>query len=303
MSKTKLLSAITAVATASMLALPSRAAADAGHDEPHQHGSGAPHVHGTDASPDDLRSAWRAAIEARNAIAGALDRDLMQAVHGEAEQLAAVVAGLDAHAPPLEAAKRARVQGAAKQVARVADALHDAADRGDAARARKELVRIDALFTLIEAQYPAGALPEVARAAAEPRSGAAHDHAAHDHDDAGGAHAHAERAAGEVDDAPRGTVRVRVVGELRFEPAHLELRAGVPTRVELYNTGAAEHALVVRTPDGTQDWIHLHAPSGETAAATYRLDAPGTYPVQCTIPGHTEAGMVGDLTVLGAADR
>ena len=76
-----------------------------------------------------------------------------------------------------------------------------------------------------------------------------------------------------------------------------EIRAGVPTRIELANVGATEHSLVVRTPDGERDWVHLHAPPGATEAATYQLDQAGTYPVLCTIPGHTEGGMIGELVV------
>ena len=62
--------------------------------------------------------------------------------------------------------------------------------------------------------------------------------------------------------------------------------------------GHAEHTLVVKTPDGKQDWVHLHVPPRVTEAATYQLDEPGTYPVLCTIPGHTEGGMIGELVVL-----
>ena len=46
------------------------------------------------------------------------------------------------------------------------------------------------------------------------------------------------------------------------------------------------------------DGVHLHARPGVTIAATYQLDAPGTYPLLCAIPGHTEGGMIGELVVL-----
>lgn len=169
----------------------------------------------------------------------------------------------------------------------MADALHEAADRGDADRTRKELSRLDPLLALIRAQYPAGALD------GEKHHG---DHTAapaHLH----GAHAHAEPPAGQVDTAPQATLRVQAFDPFRFEPKHMQVQTGVPTRIELANLGAVEHSLVVKTPDGARDWVHLHALAGATEAATYEIDEPGTYPVLCTVPAHTEAGMVGEIVV------
>ncbi|RIL07215.1 MAG: hypothetical protein DCC71_03710 [Proteobacteria bacterium] len=110
-------------------------------------------------------------------------------------------------------------------------------------------------------------------------------------------HSHAERPAGAVDAVPQATIHVRALDPFRFEPTNLTIEAGIPTRIELGNAGAAEHSLVVKTPDGTQDWVHLHAAGGATASDTFRLDQPGTYSVLCTIPGHMEGGMVGQLVV------
>ncbi len=111
-----------------------------------------------------------------------------------------------------------------------------------------------------------------------------------------------ERPAGVVDATPQATVRVQAFDLLRFEPKRFEVQAGVPTRIELENVGVVEHSLVVKTPGGEQDWVHLHVPPGVTEAATYQLDEPGTYPVLCAIPGHTEGGMIGVLVVLAGND-
>ena len=88
-----------------------------------------------------------------------------------------------------------------------------------------------------------------------------------------------------------------VATDFTFEPRELSLRAGEPTRLELRNDGAVEHVLIVKTLNGAADAIHLHAQPGETDAATVRLDEPGRYVVVCTIPGHEEVGMVGELVV------
>ncbi len=283
MSKTILAGGLVAsVLLALVLSL--AASADSGHAQKEDSASEGEHLgahgdHGGAApQPASLASAWTALMAARDAIAGDVESGALGDVHAKAEPLPELVAALLEQSEDLDAGKQTRVKGAAKQVTRVADALHVAADRGDAARTRKELSRLDSLLELIRAQYPAGAL----------------DAGAHGH----GGHTRMERPAGVVDATPRATVRIRAFDRLRFEPKRIEVQAGVPTRIELENAGVVEHALVVKTPDGKQDWVHLHVPPGATEAATYQLDEPGSYPVLCTIPGHTEGGMVGELVVL-----
>ncbi len=239
-------------------------------------------------APIRLAGAWTALKAARDSIAGDVESGALGDVHAKAELLPKLVAALLEQSEDLDAGKRTRVEGAAKQVTRVADALHVAADRGDAARTRKELSRLDGLLELIRAQYPSGALDADSHGHEDHSAAPGHTH---------GTHAHMERPAGVVDATPQATVRVQAFDGLRFEPKRIEVQAGVPTRLELENAGAAEHTLVVKTPDGEQDWVHLHVPPGATEAATYQLDEPGTYALLCTIPGHTEGGMVGELVV------
>jgi len=241
----------------------------------------------------DLPEAWAALGATRDAISAALESGALSDIHAKTEPLPATAERLLELSPGLPADKRARVAGAVKQVARVAAALHEAADKGDAARTRSELGRLEGLLQLIAAQYPAGALDSMSH----------HDHgaqrgAAESGQSAGAhSHSHAERPAGAVDAAPQATIHVRALDPFRFEPTSLTVEAGIPTRIELENAGAAEHSLVVKTPDGKQDWVHLHALGGTTVSDTFRLDQPGTYSVLCTLPGHTEGGMVGRLVV------
>ncbi len=287
-----------AFATAVLLALPLACNSDseggdklesvseAGHSGEHEgHGVSTPQA-------KSLAAAWTALMAARDAIAGDVESGALGDVHAKAETLAKLVAALVEQSGDLDAGKRARVEGAAKQLTRVGDALHVAADRGDADRTRKELGRLDGLLELIRAQYAAGALD-----AADSHEGhsAAPGHAP-------AVHAHRQPAAGVVAATPQATIHIYASDPLRFEPKRIEVQAGVPTRIELENTGAVEHSLVVKTPDGAQDWVHLHVPPGATEAATYQLDEPGTYPVLCTIPGHTEGGMIGELVVLVGGD-
>ncbi len=86
---------------------------------------------------------------------------------------------------------------------------------------------------------------------------------------------------------------VRVVArEFSFEPAIIEVQAGRPFTLTLENQGAVEHEIEVHGAD-----IHLHAGPGQTVRGTFTIATPGTYEMACEIPGHKEAGMVGELVV------
>ncbi len=159
MTKTMLASALVACA----LAPPLAACADSGHGDEAKSGS-EDGQHGDHASsapqPASLAVSWAELMAMRDAIAGDVESDALGHVHERAEQLPKLVDALLEQSGDLDADRRARVDGAAKQVTRVADALHVAADRGDAARTRKELSRLDGLLELIRVQFPAGALGE-----------------------------------------------------------------------------------------------------------------------------------------------
>lgn len=288
MSKMILAPALVACA---LLALPFAAMADSGHGDKGQGASHGGGHGGAEAQSSDLAGAWMALESARDGIAADVESGSLADIHAKSEPLPGLVEALLEHSGGLDAGKRSRVEGAAKQVARVADALHVAADRGDAERTRKELSRLDGLLELIRAQYPAGTLDAGGHGHEGHSAASRHGH---------GMHAHAERPAGLVEVPARATLRVQAFDPFRFEPKRMQIEAGIPTRIELANLGTVEHSLVVKTPDGARDWVHLHALAGATEAATYEIDQPGTYPVLCTVPGHTEAGMVGEIVVSGA---
>ena len=86
-------------------------------------------------------------------------------------------------------------------------------------------------------------------------------------------------------------------GGLVFEPNGLEAKPGNLT-IDYDNPSPVPHSIAVATANGNV--------LGETTPAangTQTLDltdiAPGKYIFYCTVPGHREGGMEGDLTVTG----
>jgi plastocyanin len=267
---------IVTVLALSLLWLAGPAVSQAGHEHMHGESAAAP------ATPaaTGVAEAWAELRGARDAIAGDIEAGRLKEIHAKSERLAPLAKALVERSADLAADKRTRVEAAVKQLPRVADSLHEAADKGDAAATRRELGRLDGLLELIRAQYPADALAAPAA-----------QHGGHSQ-----AHQHAASPLAQVETPAQATLRVQA-SEFDFQPRTLSLRAGVPTRIELANDGATEHSLVVKAPGGASDWIHLHAGPKQVDAGTYRIDTPGEYPLLCTIAGHTEAGMVGLVVV------
>ncbi len=79
--------------------------------------------------------------------------------------------------------------------------------------------------------------------------------------------------------------------EFKFEPARFEVPAGRVVLV-IRNEGLIPHDLSIPGLGKKTEYI---APKQE---ATLELDLrPGSYPFECTVSGHKEAGMVGTLVV------
>jgi plastocyanin len=256
------------------------------------HGMG--DMHGTGGMSGEAPSgnAWATFKALRDEIAQVIGAGKLAEVHAKAARLAPLGDALAAGARELPEDKRIRVEATLRQLPGVVDALHDAADGGDAAATQRGLERLDGVIALIEAQFPAEVREKVVTPGmmhAEHEGGTA---MAHEH----GGHSHTSRPLAAVDEAPTATLRV-VASGFKFEPHVLTLRVGEPTRIELENHDAVEHALVVAAADGNGDLIHLHAMANSSDAGTYRIDARGHYPALCTIAGHTEAGMIAEVVV------
>lgn len=115
-----------------------------------------------------------------------------------------------------------------------------------------------------------------------------------------------------------GRVIEVVAKEFAFAPASISAKVGEPVTVLLENEGSLEHdwSIVEIESDHVSSETtgaseaHLHGAMGEDAAALHVAAMPkqmgqinftptksGRYRYYCSVPGHAEAGMVGELVV------
>jgi plastocyanin len=91
-----------------------------------------------------------------------------------------------------------------------------------------------------------------------------------------------------------GAVDVAVhARDTRFEPAEIVVPAGRTVVVRITNDDPVFHDWEVA---GVAN-VDAGARPGQTQRIRFTIDRPGTYTVECTVPGHAESGMVGRLVV------
>jgi P-type Cu+ transporter len=92
----------------------------------------------------------------------------------------------------------------------------------------------------------------------------------------------------------RGAVQINVhAKDLRFTPANLTVPAGTFVVFRFSNDDSVFHDWMV---DGLAN-VDANARPGQTQRVRFRITDPGTYRIECTVPGHAAAGMVGTLVV------
>ena len=99
---------------------------------------------------------------------------------------------------------------------------------------------------------------------------------------------------------------------LRFTPNAVEVAAGKTVRINVTNMDGTEHDMLVeglrieKVGDAMNgdhagampDMLVVHAMANENGSITFRTDQKGTYQFYCTLPGHKDAGMVGQMNVV-----
>lgn len=105
------------------------------------------------------------------------------------------------------------------------------------------------------------------------------------------------------------------MSEFAFEPASITVTAGQPVEITLVNEGAIEHDFAIEvipakdvSTEGSMSGhdssdqhaefdLHTATGSGETSVLRFTPTQPGTYKIICSVPGHLDAGMTGELIV------
>jgi uncharacterized cupredoxin-like copper-binding protein len=94
-------------------------------------------------------------------------------------------------------------------------------------------------------------------------------------------------------DGPAGDTTSVSMTEFAFDPDPIVLTSGPTARLEVVNDGEVPHDLLVgELGKGTPD-----LEPGDSMVLDLTDQPPGTYRVVCDLPGHTEAGMVTELTL------
>lgn len=88
-------------------------------------------------------------------------------------------------------------------------------------------------------------------------------------------------------------VTIQATDQFRFVPDVINAKPGQQIQLTLQNTGSLDHSFVL--PDLN---INYQLPAGKTLKETFSAPSKaGTYQFYCNVPGHKEAGMVGNLIV------
>jgi uncharacterized cupredoxin-like copper-binding protein len=104
--------------------------------------------------------------------------------------------------------------------------------------------------------------------------------------------------------------------DFTYSPISITVPAGQPVTLMLKNTGAVEHDFVIekikvtdveasdsgpaahhQTGHEPEYDLHFFARAGETETLHFTALESGTYEIFCSVEGHKEAGMIGELIV------
>jgi plastocyanin len=80
--------------------------------------------------------------------------------------------------------------------------------------------------------------------------------------------------------------------DIAFDVTAFEVKKGQTVNVTYENIGALEHNFVFKEFN-----VNEKAQPGQTITFSFTPSSEGTFTYYCNIAGHTEAGMVGTLTV------
>ncbi len=118
--------------------------------------------------------------------------------------------------------------------------------------------------------------------------------------------------------AARRRIEVGMSDDMRFTPARIEVRQGETVRFVFRNRGQTLHefvlgtkpvleehaALMMKFPDMEHDEPYMaHVAPGTSGEIVWTFNRAGEFDFACLIPGHYQAGMVGQVVVTPATQR
>ena len=91
-----------------------------------------------------------------------------------------------------------------------------------------------------------------------------------------------------------GSVSFNIEGQdISYDNTSLTAQVGQEVTVTLKNVGALEHSFLIDDLGVDSGIVAV----GASGTVTFTPSTAGTYAFYCDIPGHKDAGMVGELTV------
>jgi uncharacterized cupredoxin-like copper-binding protein len=129
-----------------------------------------------------------------------------------------------------------------------------------------------------------------------------------------------EQAFGREGDARKAvrTVKIDMSDKMRFSPGSLTVNQGETVKFVIKNSGKAMHEMVIgsmkelkehadmmkKHPTMEHDEPYMaHVAPGKTETMVWQFTKAGEFYFGCLVPGHFEAGMVGQLRVLAKGAR
>ena len=83
-----------------------------------------------------------------------------------------------------------------------------------------------------------------------------------------------------------------IAEDIVWDQTLIEAQAGQEVHLTIRNDGVLDHNFVSNELE-----INLHLSPGESESFTFILNKAGNYNFICSIPGHEDAGMVGEIVI------
>lgn len=108
------------------------------------------------------------------------------------------------------------------------------------------------------------------------------------------------------------TVNIAMSDAMRFSPSRIKIKQGDTIRFRVKNDGKVLHEMVIGTmeelkehgelmkknPDMEHDEPYMtHVQPGATQEMVWQFTQPGSFHFGCLVPGHFDAGMIGNIIV------